>query len=247
MPLFTHDLRRRTGSSPAKSQIESMIASCKELEEPIATIAEDGEEFGGITEDTYCYTAPVIKYCLTSELVESMSDIWKKLLDSLREISNNAATCTRDLNEDNEPFDPEDDPVSLELFRFICEHRRMLDQLMAQHHTLRWSGSFYQCIAQTLRVQRVVLEVSKHAFIGQVKEMECWLKHRLWGRLSMRNIRWSGWTLQRIGMNYQQECSRRRTLMLWEIDHDWPFIFRSSPVTYRDILTTVFLSSRICC
>jgi len=42
-----------------------MIASCKDLEEPIATIVEDGEEFGGITEDTYCYTAPVIKYLLT--------------------------------------------------------------------------------------------------------------------------------------------------------------------------------------
>jgi hypothetical protein len=36
-----------------------MIASCKELEDPINTIIEDGEEFGGITEDTYCYTAPV--------------------------------------------------------------------------------------------------------------------------------------------------------------------------------------------
>lgn len=93
----------------------------------------------------------------------------KKLLDSLREISKSAATCTRDLNEGDEPFDPEDDPVSLELFRFICEHRRVLDQLMAQHHTLRWSGSFYRCIAQTLRVQRAVLEVSAHVFTGQVK------------------------------------------------------------------------------
>lgn len=170
MPLFTHDLRRRTASSPAKSQLESMIASCKELEEPIATIAEDGEEFGGITEDTYCYTAPVSKYRLTMQFLECLLTFEvKKLLDSLREISKSAATCTRDLNEGDEPFDPEDDPVSLELFRFICEHRRVLDQLMAQHHTLRWSGSFYRCIAQTLRVQRAVLEVSAHVFIGQVK------------------------------------------------------------------------------
>jgi len=58
--------------------------------------------------------------------------------------------------------------MSLELFQFICEHRRVLDQLIAQHHTLRWSGSFYRCIAQTLRVQRAVLEVSEHVFIGQV-------------------------------------------------------------------------------
>lgn len=59
--------------------------------------------------------------------------------------------------------------MSLELFQFICEHRRVLDQLMAQHHTLKWSGSFYRCIAQTLRVQRAVLEVSKPAFMGRSK------------------------------------------------------------------------------
>jgi len=42
---------------------------------------------------------------------------------------------------------------------------------MAQHDTLRWSGSFYRCIAQTLRVQRAVLEASKHTSIfGQVKK-----------------------------------------------------------------------------
>jgi len=75
MPLFTHDLRRRTGSSPAKLQLEIMIASCKELEEPIATIAEDGEEFGGITEETYCYTAPVITYHSTVQLLECTPNV----------------------------------------------------------------------------------------------------------------------------------------------------------------------------
>lgn len=59
MPLFTHDLRRMRAASPAKSQLETMIASCKELEEPINVIVEDGEEFGGISEETFCYTAPV--------------------------------------------------------------------------------------------------------------------------------------------------------------------------------------------
>lgn len=42
-----------------------MIASCKELDDPISTIVEDGEEFGGITEDTYCYTAPVYPLSLS--------------------------------------------------------------------------------------------------------------------------------------------------------------------------------------
>ena len=59
MPLFTHDLRRTHGASPAKAQLESMIASCRELDEPLATIREDGVDFGGLTEDSFCYAAPV--------------------------------------------------------------------------------------------------------------------------------------------------------------------------------------------
>jgi len=38
--------------------------------------------------------------------------------------------------------------------------RRVLDALVALHATLRWSGSLYRCVAQTLRVQRAALEVS---------------------------------------------------------------------------------------
>jgi hypothetical protein len=45
--------------SPLKSNLEDMIATCEVLDKELAIIAEDGEEFGGLSEESFCYTAPV--------------------------------------------------------------------------------------------------------------------------------------------------------------------------------------------
>jgi hypothetical protein len=45
--------------SPLKANLEDMIATCSKLDEQLAVIAEDGEEFGGLSEESFCYTAPV--------------------------------------------------------------------------------------------------------------------------------------------------------------------------------------------
>jgi hypothetical protein len=45
--------------SPLKSNLEDMISTCEVLDKELAIIAEDGEEFGGLSEESFCYTAPV--------------------------------------------------------------------------------------------------------------------------------------------------------------------------------------------
>lgn len=44
---------------PLKSNLEDMISTCEVLDKELAIIAEDGEEYGGLSEETFCYTAPV--------------------------------------------------------------------------------------------------------------------------------------------------------------------------------------------
>jgi hypothetical protein len=45
--------------SPLKSNLKDMISTCEILDKELAIIAEDGEEYGGLSEETFCYTAPV--------------------------------------------------------------------------------------------------------------------------------------------------------------------------------------------
>lgn len=45
--------------SPLKSNLEDMISTCEILDKELAIIAEDGEEFGGLSEETFSHNAPV--------------------------------------------------------------------------------------------------------------------------------------------------------------------------------------------
>lgn len=45
--------------SPLKSNLEDMISTCEVLDKELAVIAEDGEEYGGLSEETFSYNAPV--------------------------------------------------------------------------------------------------------------------------------------------------------------------------------------------
>lgn len=45
--------------SPIRAQLEDMLISCAALDKHIALMNEDKETFGLLTEDTYCYDAPV--------------------------------------------------------------------------------------------------------------------------------------------------------------------------------------------
>jgi hypothetical protein len=46
-------------SSPLCANLEDMILSCGALDKHIGHMNEDKETFGLLTEDTYCYDAPV--------------------------------------------------------------------------------------------------------------------------------------------------------------------------------------------
>jgi hypothetical protein len=63
MPMFIRDPLTAASAlstyTPLQSNIEDMIRTCEELDEQIAVIAEDGEEFGLLSEESFCYTAPV--------------------------------------------------------------------------------------------------------------------------------------------------------------------------------------------
>ena len=62
MPVFTHDGLPSSPMGtffPLKSNLKDMIATCAALDKEIAIINEDKEEFGLLSEESYCYTAPV--------------------------------------------------------------------------------------------------------------------------------------------------------------------------------------------
>jgi hypothetical protein len=62
MPMFIRDTLTTTSAglySPLKSNLEDMIHTCEELDKQLDVIAEDGEEFGLLSEESFCYTAPV--------------------------------------------------------------------------------------------------------------------------------------------------------------------------------------------
>jgi hypothetical protein len=61
MPILNDNLpTSATGAfSPLRSNLEDMILSCGSLDKHIAMMNEDKETFGLLTEDTYCYDAPV--------------------------------------------------------------------------------------------------------------------------------------------------------------------------------------------
>jgi hypothetical protein len=63
MPMFIRDPLSAPSTestySPLKSNLEDMIQTCEELDKQLAVIAEDGEEFGLLSEESFCYTAPV--------------------------------------------------------------------------------------------------------------------------------------------------------------------------------------------
>jgi len=124
--------------SPLKSNLEDMISTCEVLDKELAIIAEDGEEFGGLSEESFCYTAP-------------------QVLKLLQRISQVAGHCTRDINLDDEAFETDEGTLSLVVYNFISEHRRMLDLLMAQRDTLRFTGSFVSGLAQQLQRQQLML------------------------------------------------------------------------------------------
>lgn len=45
--------------TPLKSNLKDMIATCGALYKQLAVTAEDGEKYGMLLEESFCYTAPV--------------------------------------------------------------------------------------------------------------------------------------------------------------------------------------------
>jgi len=130
-----------------------MVATCEALDKQIAVIAEDGEEFGGLSEESFCYTAP-------------------EILKLLQKISQVAGYCTRDINLDDEAFESDEGTLSLVVYNFISEHRRMLDLLTAQRNTLKSSGVFYSGLGQCLHRQQTMLNAFRSALDSRYQEVK---------------------------------------------------------------------------
>jgi len=139
--------------SPLKSNLEEMIATCEALDKEIAVIAEDGECYGLLSEESFCYTAP-------------------QVLQLLQKISRTAGMCTRDINLDDEAFETDESTLSLAVYNFISEHRRMLELLTAQRTTLRSTGSFYSSLAQCLQRQQTMLNAFRAALDNRYAEVK---------------------------------------------------------------------------
>lgn len=70
MPMFNELPLSPMGSfSPLRSNLEDMITSCGALDKHIAMMNEDRDTFGLLTEESYCYEAPV---CLPVKYDESV-------------------------------------------------------------------------------------------------------------------------------------------------------------------------------
>jgi len=141
--------------SPLKSNLEDMIHTCEELDKQLDVIAEDGEEFGLLSEESFCYTAP-------------------QVLHLLHKISRVAGLCTREINVDDEAvaFSTDEGSLSLAVYNFISEHRRMLDHLTAQQNTLKNSGSFFEGLAQCLQRQQLMLNAFRAALDNKFQEVK---------------------------------------------------------------------------
>jgi len=124
--------------SPLKSNLEDMILSCGALDKHIAMMHEDKECFGLLTEDSYCYDAP-------------------QVLTQLQKISRVAALCTRDISIEDEAFETDESSLTLVLYNFISEHKRILDQLTALQSVMKTTGSLYGAFGVTLNRQREIV------------------------------------------------------------------------------------------
>jgi hypothetical protein len=146
--------------TPGKNEIEAMIRTCKELEKPMEEISEDTKEFGLLTEDTFCYTAPVSPSGTPIQVPIKSNLTGQKFVEMLRTISYYARDCTRDLTADEEAeLNMEVGPMNLALYEFISEYRRILKFLVDQQGTLKTTGSLYTSIGKCLRTQATVLQV----------------------------------------------------------------------------------------
>jgi len=138
---------------PLKSNLEDMIATCEALDAPLAEIKEDGEEYGGLSEESFCYTAP-------------------QVIQLLQKISSVAGLCIRDINLDDEAFETDEGTLSLVVYNFISEHRRRVDLLTAQQSTLKFTGSFYASLAQCLQRQQTTLNAFRSALDSRYQEVK---------------------------------------------------------------------------
>ncbi|KAE9966690.1 hypothetical protein EG328_008765 [Venturia inaequalis] len=146
MPMFIRQpITSGMGSfSPLRSNLEDMISTCEILDKELAVIAEDGEEFGGLSEETFSYNAP-------------------QVLRLLQRLSQVGSHCTRDINSDDEAFDVDERSLSQVVYNFISEHRRMLALLTEQQATLKYTGAFVSGIAQQLQRQQLMLNAFRTA------------------------------------------------------------------------------------
>ncbi|KAF2436828.1 hypothetical protein EJ08DRAFT_654998 [Tothia fuscella] len=140
-PLSTNSV---ASISPLKSNLEDMISTCEALDKKLAVIVEDGEEFGGISEETFCYTAP-------------------EILQLLHKISRIAGLCTRDIHLNDEALVGDEGSLSLVVYNFISEHCRTMSRLTSQKDTLKSSGSFFEGLAQSLIRQQFILNAFRDA------------------------------------------------------------------------------------
>jgi len=118
MPMFVRDplsLPSLGAFSPLKSNLEDMIATCEALDKQLAVIAEDGEEFGLLSEESYCYTAPV-RSLLLSPALRFILISAQQVLHLLHKISRVAGLCTRDINLDDEVFGTDERTLSLVVY-----------------------------------------------------------------------------------------------------------------------------------
>lgn len=106
--------------SPLRSNLEDMISTCEILDKELAVIAEDGEEFGGLSEETFSYNAPV---WLTP--IRNRDEVWltrtQQVLRLLQRLSQVGSHCTRDINSDDEAFDVDERSLSQVVYNVsIC-------------------------------------------------------------------------------------------------------------------------------
>jgi hypothetical protein len=86
MPMLNDNLpTSATGVfSPLRSNLEDMTVSCGALDKHIAMMNEDKDTFGLLTEETYCYDAPVGSLMLLHKILPILILPLRKYLPSYK-------------------------------------------------------------------------------------------------------------------------------------------------------------------
>ncbi|KAF2402683.1 hypothetical protein EJ06DRAFT_306105 [Trichodelitschia bisporula] len=152
MPFLSHPALPTSASgtwSPLKANLEDMRAACGALDVALGCIREDGECYGLLSEEAYCYIAP-------------------EILLLLQRISGIANLSIRELRAEDEgdllsEGGADERALGAAVGNFVSEHGRMLHLLMEQRDVLKTTGGFYASLAHCLHRQRLVLDAFRAA------------------------------------------------------------------------------------